>query len=65
MKNLKTFKRFVKEDVYSLYSMNIPGDLTEKELEPYMDELINVIIIESREKNLVVKVKKNDEIPNE
>jgi hypothetical protein len=62
---MKRFKTFVKEDVYSLYSMNIPADLSDKELEPYVDELINVIIIESREKNLIVKVKSNDEIPNE
>lgn len=62
---MKSFRTFLKEDVYSLYSMNIPADLSEKELEPYFDELMNVLIIESREKNLVVKVKKNDELPNE
>ena len=60
---MKSFKSFIQEDVYSLYSMNIPSDLSEKELEPYMDELMNVIVIESREKNIVVKVKTNDEIP--
>jgi len=62
---MKRFKTFLEEDVYSLYSMNIPADLSEKELEPYMDELMSVIVIESREKNLVVKVKTNDELPNE
>jgi hypothetical protein len=62
---MKSFRTFLKEDVYSLYSMNIPADLSEKELEPYFDELMNVLIIESREKNLVVKVKMNDELPNE
>ncbi len=62
---MKRFKTFLKEDVYSLYTMNIPADLSEKELEPYFDELMNVLIIESREKNIIVKVKTNDELPNE
>mgnify|MGYP006268286641 CR=1 FL=1 len=62
---MKSFRTFLKEDVYSLYSMNIPADLSKKELEPYFDELMNVLIIESREKNLLVKVKSNDELPNE
>ena len=61
----RPFRAFLKEDVYSLYSMNIPADLTEKELIPYMDELQKVIVIESREKNLIVKIKTNDEVPNE
>mgnify|MGYP006292440339 CR=1 FL=1 len=62
---MKRFRSHLKEDVFSLYSMNIPADLSDSELEPYMTELINVIILESREKNLVVKVKQNDELPNE
>ncbi len=59
---MKLFRSQLKEDVYSLYSMNIPGDLSESELEPYIEELNNVIVIESREKNLIVKVKVNDEV---
>lgn len=62
---MKKFESFLREDIYSLYSVNIPGGLSEKELKPYFDELMNTIIIESREKNIVVKVKLNDEIPNE
>ena len=65
MKNMKSFRKHIREDVYSLYSMNIPAGLSEQELQPYFDELMNTIIIESREKNLIVKVKTNDEIPNE
>ncbi len=57
---MKLFRSQLKEDVYSLYSMNIPGDLSESELKPYIEELNNVIVIESREKNLIVKVKVND-----
>ena len=57
---MKSFKKYIKQDVYSLYSMNIPADLSEKQLEPYFDELMNVLIIESRKKNIVVKVKEND-----
>ena len=45
--------------------MNIPGNLSESVLKPYFEELNKVIVIESREKNLVVKVKMNDELPNE
>ncbi len=59
---MKTFRSHLKEDIYSLYSMNIPADLSESELKPYFDELQKVIILESREKNLIVKVKANDEI---
>ncbi len=62
---MKKFNQYISEDVYSLYSINIPADLSEKELQPYFDELMNTIIIESREKNLIVKVKTNDEISNE
>ncbi len=62
---MKKFNQYISEDVYSLYSINIPADLSEKELQPYFDELMNTIIIESREKNLIVKVKTNDELPNE
>ncbi len=59
---MKPFRSHLKEDVYSLYSMNIPGDLSESELKPYFEELNKVIVIESREKNLIVKVKTNDEV---
>lgn len=62
---MKSFRSHLKEDVFSLYSMNIPADLSDSELEPYMTGLINVIIIESREKNLIIKVKQNDGLPNE
>ncbi len=62
---MKKFNQYISEDVYSLYSINIPADLSEKELQPYFNELMNTIIIESREKNLIVKVKTNDEISNE
>jgi hypothetical protein len=62
---MKKFNQYISEDVYSLYSINILADLSEKELQPYFDELMNTIIIESREKNLIVKVKTNDELPNE
>ncbi len=62
---MKKFNQYISEDVYSLYSINIPADLSEKELQPYFDELMNTIIIESREKNLIVKVKTNDELSNE
>ncbi len=59
---MKPFRSHLKEDVYSLYSMNIPADLSESELKPYFEELNKVIVIESREKNLIVKVKVNDEV---
>jgi TPP-dependent indolepyruvate ferredoxin oxidoreductase alpha subunit len=59
---MKRFRSNLKEDVYSLYSMNIPADLSESELKPYFEELNKVIVIESREKNLIVKVKVNDEV---
>jgi hypothetical protein len=59
---MKSFRSHFKEDVYSLYSMNIPADLSESELKPYFDELQKIIILESREKNLIVKVKTNDEV---
>ncbi len=59
---MKSFRSHLKEDVYSLYSMNIPADLSESELKPYFEELNKVIVIESREKNLIVKVKTNDEV---
>ncbi len=59
---MKSFRSHLKEDVYSLYSMNIPADLSESELKPYFEELNKVIVIESREKNLIVKVKVNDEV---
>lgn len=62
---MKPFRSHLKEDVYSLYSMNIPADLSESELKPYFEELNKVIVIESREKNLIVKVKVNDEVINE
>jgi hypothetical protein len=62
---IKPFRSHLKEDVYSLYSMNIPADLSESELKPYFEELNKVITIESREKNLIVKVKVNDEVINE
>jgi hypothetical protein len=42
--------------------MNIPADLSESELKPYLHELQKVIILESREKNVIVKVKANDEV---
>jgi len=42
--------------------MNIPADLSESELKPYFDELQKIIILESREKNVIVKVKANDEV---
>ena len=61
---MKSFRKSLQEDVYSLYSMNIPAELSDDELEPYMTKLINVIIIESRDQNLIVKVKKNDEVSN-
>jgi len=59
---MKPFRSHLKEDVYSLYTMNIPADLSESELKPYFQELQKVIILESREKNLIVKMKTNDEI---
>jgi hypothetical protein len=59
---MKTFRSHLKEDIYSLYSMNIPADLSESELKSYLHELQKVIILESREKNLIVKVKANDEV---
>jgi len=59
---MKPFRSHFKEDVYSLYSMNIPADLSESELKPYLHELQKVIILESREKNVIVKVKTNDEV---
>ena len=59
---MKTFRSHLKEDIYSLYSMNIPADLSESELKPYFDELQKVIILESREKNLIIKVKTNDQV---
>ncbi len=59
---MKPFRSHLKEDVYSLYSMNIPGNLSQSKLEPYFEELNKVIVIESREKNLIVKVKVNDEV---
>ncbi len=59
---MRPFRSHLKEDVYSLYSMNIPGNLSQSELEPYFEELNKVIVIESREKNLIVKVKTNDEV---
>jgi hypothetical protein len=59
---MKPFRSHLKEDVYSLYSMNIPADLSEFELKPYFYELQKVIILESRKKNLIVKVKTNDEV---
>ncbi len=45
--------------------MNIPADLSESKLRPYFHELQKVIILKSREKNLIVKIKINDEISNE
>jgi len=59
---MKPFRSHFKEDVYSLYSMNIPADLSESELKPYLHELQKVIILESREKNLIVKVKVNEKV---
>jgi len=59
---MKRFRTYLKEDVYSLYIINIPADLSESELKPYFYELQKVIILESREKNLIVKVKTNDEV---
>ena len=59
---MKTFRSHLQEDVYSLYSINIPADLSESELKPYLKELTKVIILESREKNLIIKVKVNEEI---
>jgi hypothetical protein len=59
---MKPFRSHLKEDVYSLYSMNIPADLSESELKPYFHEMQKVIILESREKNLIVKIKTNDEV---
>lgn len=59
---MKPFLQHLKEDVYSLYSLPIPADLSETELKPYLNELTKVIILESREKNLIVKVKVNEEI---
>jgi hypothetical protein len=59
---MKTFRSHLKEDIYSLYSMNIPADLSESELKPYLHELQKVIILESREKNLIVKVKVNEKV---
>jgi hypothetical protein len=59
---MKPFRSHLKEDVYSLYSMNIPADLSEPELKPYFQELQKVIILESREKSLIVKIKTNDEV---
>ncbi len=62
---MKPYRSYLKEDVYSLYSMNIPADLSESKLRPYFHELQKVIILKSREKNLIVKIKINDEISNE
>ena len=59
---MKLFRFHLKEDIYSLYSMNIPADLSESELKPYFHELQKVIILESRAKNLIVKIKTNDEV---
>ena len=59
---MKRFQSQLSEDVYSLYSLPIPADLSESELKPYLKELTKVIILESREKNLVIKVKVNEEI---
>ena len=59
---MKTFRSHLKEDIYSLYSMNIPADLSESELKPYFHELQKVIILESREKNLIIELKTNDEV---
>ena len=59
---MKRFRSRLSEDVYSLYSPPIPADLSESELKPYLKELTKVIILESREKNLVIKVKVNEEI---
>jgi len=59
---MKPFRSHLKEDVYSLYSMNIPAELSESEIKPYFEELNKVIVIESRKKNLIVKVKVNDEV---
>jgi hypothetical protein len=42
--------------------MNIPAELSESEIKPYFEELNKVIVIESRKKNLIVKVKVNDEV---
>jgi len=59
---MKRFRFRITEDVYSLYSLPIPADLSESELKPYLKELTKVIILESREKNLIIKVKVNEEI---
>lgn len=59
---MKRFRSRLSEDVYSLYSLPIPADLSESELRPYLKELTKVIIFESREKNLIIKVKVNEEI---
>ena len=59
---MKLFRSHLSEDVYSLYSLPIPADLSESELKPYLKELTQVIILESREKNLMIKVKVNEEI---
>ena len=59
---MKPFRSRLSEDVYSLYSLPIPADLSETELKPYLKELAQVIILESREKNLMIKVKVNEEI---
>ena len=59
---MKSFHPKLSEDVYSLYSLPIPADLSESELKPYLKELTKVIILESRERNLIVKVKVNEEI---
>lgn len=62
---LRPFKQFIKIDVSPLYSLNIPADLPLDELEPYFKELMEVIILESRNMNLVVKVQYNNELPLE
>ena len=59
---MKRFRSRLSEDVYSLYSLPISADLSESELKPYLKELTKVIILESREKNLIIKVKVNEEI---
>ena len=59
---MKPFRSRLSEDVYSLFSLPIPADLSETELKPYLHELTKVIILESREKNLIVNVKVNEKI---
>lgn len=59
---MKPFRSRLSEDVYSLFSLPIPADLSETELKPYLHELTKVIILESRERNLIVNVKVNEKI---